>query len=172
MKVSEFKASLKMLKKEELIKHLASLYQHFDNVKDYFISTLNPEEEINIQAKYKATIQHEFFPKRGHGKLRLSIAKKAISDFKKISDSSELICDLMLFYVEQGVEFTNEYGDINEQFYISMEDMYERVLKFMKKNDMLKGFKNRCYQVVEDTDGIGWGFHDTLADLYYEYFET
>jgi hypothetical protein len=45
MKVSEFKARLKQLKKEDLIKHLASLYQNFDNVKDYFISALNPDEE-------------------------------------------------------------------------------------------------------------------------------
>jgi len=48
MKVSEFKARLKLLKKEELIKYLASLYQNFDNVKDYFISTLNPDEEKKI----------------------------------------------------------------------------------------------------------------------------
>jgi hypothetical protein len=113
MKVSEFKARLEQLKKEDLIKHLASLYQNFDNVKDYFISTLNPDQGKNVQLRYKATIQNEFFPKRGLGKARLSIAKKAISDFKKISSSPELICDLMLFYVEQGVEFTNEYGDIN-----------------------------------------------------------
>lgn len=171
MKVSEFKARLKLLKKEELIKHLASLYQNFGNVKDYFISTLNPDEEKNTQLKYKTAIQNEFFPKRGHGKARLSIAKKAISDFKKISSSPELICDLMLFYVEQGVEFTNEYGDINEQFYISMEDMYDRALKLMGKNDLMKAFKKRCLQVVVDTDDIGWGFHDTLADLYYEYFK-
>ena len=171
MKVSEFKARLKQLEKEDLIKHLASLYQNFDNVKDYFILTLNPDEEKNVQLKYKANIQNEFFPKRGDGKARLSIAKKAISDFRKISNSSELIRDLMLFYVEQGVEFTNEYGDINEQFYISMEDMYARTLKLMEKNDLIKAFKKRCFQVVVDTDGIGWGFHDSLADLYYEYFE-
>ena len=171
MKVSEFKSRLKQLKKEDLIIHLASLYQNFDNVKDYFISVLNPDEQKNIQQKYKAAIQNEFFPKRGLGKARLSIAKKAISDFRKISNSSELICDLMLFYVEQGVEFTNAYGDINEQFYISMEDMYARTLKLMEKNDLAKVFKKRCFQIVVDTDGIGWGFHDALADLYYEYFE-
>lgn len=81
MKASEFKARLKLLKNEELVKHLASLYQNFDNVKDYFISTLNPDEEKNVQQKYKATIKSEFFPKRGFGKARLKIAKKAISGF-------------------------------------------------------------------------------------------
>lgn len=47
----------------------------------------------------------------------------------------------MLFYVEQGVEFTNEYGDINEQFYISMEDMYERALKLMEKKGYIRIFQ-------------------------------
>jgi hypothetical protein len=52
-----------------------------------------------------------------------------------------------------------------------MEDMYARALKLMEKNDLIKAFKNRYFKVVVDTDGIGWGFHDVLADLYYEYFE-
>jgi len=41
----------------------------------------------------------------------------------------------------------------------------------MEKNDLIKAFKNRSFQAVVDTDGIGWGFHDALADLYYKYFE-
>jgi hypothetical protein len=35
----------------------------------------------------------------------------------------------MLFYVEMGVRYTNQYGDINESFYTSMESMYENATK-------------------------------------------
>jgi hypothetical protein len=41
-------------------------------------------EELYRKSKYK--IEHEFFPERGFGKLKLSQAKKAITDFKKLSN--------------------------------------------------------------------------------------
>lgn len=42
--------------------------------------------------------------------------KKALSDFQKLEPAAELIADLLLVYVETGVRFTNEYGDIDEAF--------------------------------------------------------
>ena len=74
-----------------------------------------------IEDKYKEIITNEFFPKRGYGKARLSVAKKAINDFKKISDKFSLIVEIMLHYVEQGVDFTDQYGDIDSPFYDSIK---------------------------------------------------
>ena len=76
----------------------------------------------------------------------------------------------MLYYVECGVEFTNDYGDIDENFYISIENTYEKALKLMKKISILTKFKKRCQKVVNGTSDIGWGFHDSLGDMFYEYF--
>ena len=72
----------------------------------------------------------------------------------------------MLFYVEQGVKFTNAYGDIDEPFYNSMESMYAKALELITKYDLKDVFYPRCRRIVDDTSGIGWGFHDTLGDLY------
>ena len=76
----------------------------------------------------------------------------------------------MMFYVENGVEFTCDYGDIDERFYNSMESMFESTLKFIQKNNLGKDFNTRCKKIVDDTDGIGWGFHDQLGYLYNLYF--
>ena len=123
-------------------------------------------------AKYKAVIEHEFFPARGYGQARLSIARKAVSDYKRISPSIEGLVDLMLFYVEMGVAYTNAYGDINEPFYSSMETMYERAVELIAKLNMQEQFAVRCKKIVRDTAGIGWGFHDALADIYDEHFQS
>lgn len=112
-----------------------------------------------------------FFQKRGFGKLRLSNAKKAISDFKKICFNEDKLLDLMIFYVEMGVEFTNQYGDIDERFYNSIESMYESVMKKINdKNDraLFLKFRDRLLSIVDNTDGIGWGFHDALCGIYYD----
>ena len=78
----------------------------------------------------------------------------------------------MLFYVEMGVQYTNQYGDINESFYSSMESMYDRATKQIAENNLQDQFQERCLRIVSDTSGIGWGFHDTLRDIYDEVFEA
>ncbi len=77
----------------------------------------------------------------------------------------------MLYYVEMGVAFTNEYGDIHEKFYSSMESMYEKALRVISEKQLEETFQNRCKQIVHETSDIGWGFHDTLSDIYGQYFD-
>ena len=75
----------------------------------------------------------------------------------------------MLHYVEQGVEFTNTYGDIDERFYISMETMYEKVITICnEEEEFIHIFEERLREIVTAKDGIGWGFHDQLSGLFGE----
>jgi hypothetical protein len=73
----------------------------------------------------------------------------------------------MLFYVEQGVDFTCAYGDISEGFYTSMINMFYQVAKECDRDEELyKAFSSRLYQVVT-TAPVGWGFREALFDAYY-----
>lgn len=76
----------------------------------------------------------------------------------------------MLAYVEAGVQFTRQYGDIDEPFYNSMEGMFETAAKHITKHKLHDQFESRCRQIVKDASGTGWGFHDTLSEIYDEYF--
>ncbi|MEH6579651.1 MAG: DUF6155 family protein [Amphritea sp.] len=118
-------------------------------------------------------IEAEFFPKSQYADppCRLSVAKKAISDYKKTSSSDTNLADIMFFYVECGVEFTNTYGDINERFYSSMESVYISVCEFIVKSNQENNFQERALNIVTDTSGCGWGFHEALVETYYEYFD-
>ncbi len=78
-----------------------------------------------------------------------------IRELKKTTKSQTDIADIIIFYVENGVEFTCDYGDIDERFYNSMESMFESALKFIKKYNLGKDFNTRCKKIVNDTDGIG-----------------
>ncbi len=170
MNVSELKKKLKSKTQKELIDDIAKLFKLFDVVKEYYQVQLFGNDERVLQ-KYKVIIEHEFFPisERKDPPARLSVAKKAITEYKKLTTSGINIADIMVFYVETGVRFTIEYGDIDEAFYISMESMYEEALKFIVENGLATIFNNRLLTIVSDTEGMGWGFHDGLADLYYSY---
>ena len=113
----------------------------------------------------------KFLPKHGFGDARLSVARKAVMDFKKLNGLNIHLVDLAIYYVETGVKFTNMYGDINEPFYNSMESMFAQAMKWMKQLNVESQFQQRAAKICHDTDNIGWGFHDGLCEIYSDYFD-
>ncbi len=169
MGLREVKTELNKLDKEDLVKHISELYKKYKPVKEYFDFYVNPDEKRLLE-QYKEKVTEGFFPKRGY-KLKLSISRKAINDFKKLGTSAESLADLLLHFVENGVEFTNEYGDIDENFYTSIENTYSNALDLIDKNGLLDKFEERANKIVVNTENIGWGFHDYLGDVYYQHYE-
>ncbi|MFD0676895.1 MULTISPECIES: DUF6155 family protein [unclassified Paenibacillus] len=169
--IPEIKKSLKSYEKEALISMLMDCYKLSSDVKNYIHILINPDETIEeLFEKSKHQIRQEFFPERGLARLRLSHAKKAITDFKNLSNDEVRTIDLMIYYVEVGVNFTNAYGDIDEPFYNSMISMYSNVIKKIVGNEALfHRFNERLETIVGKTAGIGWGFHDELSYLYMEF---
>lgn len=52
------------------------------------------------KASLKNIIQEEFYPskRRSEPKTRFSVCRKAISDFKKLHPSDDMLADLMVFF--------------------------------------------------------------------------
>jgi len=162
---------LKSLSINELIGEIKGLNKLFLPVREYYQSKLSDTGENELLKKYINIVKNEFFPDRGFGKMRLSVAKKAITDFSKLSNNNENIAEIMLFYVEMGVGFTQSYGDINEPFYDSMEGMYDKVAEFTIEHHLENIFIERFKKIVEDTADMGWGFNESLETIFYENFE-
>jgi Family of unknown function (DUF6155) len=167
--LSELKKRLSTKTNAELIEEIVQLYNKFPVVKESLQSSLCDDETETLK-KYKDIIKKEFI---GRGNrfpgMRLSVARKAVTEFKKISRSTHNIADLMISYVEAGVHCTLEYGDIDSSFYNSMESMYETALKHVVKEDLFSEFEDRLQAIVDNTSGMGWGFHDGLGDLFTQY---
>jgi len=170
IKIAELKRFLANISDNELRGEVVDLFKLFPQVKEYFVVKLKPEAETVLMEKYKKIIKNEFLPDRGFGKLRYSIMKKALEDFRKLSHTPEHIAELLISQVEYGVEFTNEYGDIDEKFYNNIAGMYEKAFKFIFKEKIEQVFKERLRKIMVDGDGIGWGFSDELSDLYYSHY--
>jgi hypothetical protein len=165
------KKQLKNLSQEELIGLLTELYNKNSENKELLESKFDEGgAETAAHQKYKRQIINEFFPERGFGKLRYSKMREAIKKFKDVSRNPALIGDLMMAYVESGVRYTDEYGDIDEYFYNAMENMYDNALKYLKTNKLLESFQGRARDVVKNTQNMGWGFPDNLGEIYNQYF--
>ena len=75
--------------------------------------------------------------------------------------------ELLMSYVENGVKFTDMYGDIDERFYSSVESALDELAELLRREarELYPQFRNRLAGVEQMSDGIGWGFHDFIADV-------
>jgi hypothetical protein len=170
--LTELKKQLRKKTPNELVEEIAHPYKKFSHVKEFYQTSFF-NDDTTVLEKYKKIVSSEFL---GSGrsifpKMRIAVARKAVTDYKKVSCSNVGIADIMLSYVEGGVECTNAYGDIDEPFYNSLESMHASALEFMQKEDLLAEFTPRLRKVVDNTKDIGWGFHDGLVDLFDCYIE-
>ena len=166
---TQIKKGLAEKSKEDLIKEISTLYKKFPQVKEYYqAQTIAVDDILN---KYKNIIEKEFIEgkTRGLPKARFNVAKKAISDFKKLTSDVDLIIDLMLTFVASVSSFNTEFCPDVEKFYTSPEDMFEEALKLIDKHKLKSRFKIQAYDIVAcATDG--WGHFDSLQELYEEIY--
>lgn len=156
--------------KDELVKEICEFYKKFPSVNDYYKNFLTERGRNEVLSKYKKIINDEFLPSRGIGKLNLKVARKAISDFKKISTSCYDIADVMIYYVELGVYFSNLHDQVSENFYLNMEIMFDLALQYIQMTKQEEKFNLRCKIIVDNALDMGCGFHDCLSDSFAEYF--
>ena len=153
--------TLKQLGKEELYSLLLELSSLNKENADFLRLKLekNPEDAI---AYYKKKLKNILWSER----INLREARKVISDFKRISKDPEHLLELMTFYVETGVKLGEEYGDMYEAFYSSMESMFEQIIKTLNDNKkLIPQFKTRLDSIIEQSCE-GWGHKDTLEEIY------
>lgn len=168
MGLADLKKELQKLDKEKLIDLIGDLYKKNKSAKEFFDFYVSPNED-ELFKKYRDKVFEAFYPKRGYG-YKLKDGKQAINDFKKLGPATELLANLMLFYVESGVKFTNDFGDVNEAFYNSLTTTFVDALKIMDKENLLSKFEERVEKIVDNTSGIGWGFHDYLVQVWFDFY--
>lgn len=169
----QLEAHLQHLDKKELITEVGKLFSRIEQVREYYQMEFGGKAEREaVLADYKKQIRSQFYSSRNANPLdpKASELRKIISAFKKVAVVPYDIVDLILYRVECAVEFTNDFGDIDEIFYVSTENAYRDVLQLIEKEKLHDYFRVRCEQIVNDSSGIGWGFSDAVWELFNDYF--
>lgn len=168
MGLGAVKKELKKLNKDELISLIADLYNKHKSIKEFLDFYVTPDE-TELLKKYKDKILNAMFPRRGYN-FKPKEARQAIHDFKKLEPSQDVLADLMLYYVETGVEFMNIYGDINGAFYNSMATELEGALNLLRDQDALNKFAERVGALVDKTKELEWGFHEFVLQTWFDFY--
>jgi hypothetical protein len=116
--------------------------------------------------RYRRTIIEQFYPPRGFGKLKLAEARKAIRDYRRATGNLAGTIELMLTYVDNGTQFTREFGDINEAYYNSLESVLHEMTQLLRKEDpaLYPQFRERIQLLAVHAGHIGWGYGDYLRN--------
>jgi len=172
MTLTELKKKLKETSAFEMSELICALYKadkiSAEIIKHHFSDSENYEELIY---EYKEKIRKVFFPDRNTNSFSLAKAKSYITEFKKMCLIKEHILDLQLYYVECGTKFQNEYGDMWEGFYDSMQNVFEKIAKELNKqkdNTLFNKLNERIRYNIQLVTDKGWGFYDGMIETYNE----
>lgn len=167
--------ALELLDGPALVSVLKELYDLSSANKVVLARHFDPAGTEDIMAPaVRRDIERAFNPSRGLPTFKTGPARKALREYTKAASAQDAI-EMELYYVEKGIEGTNAYGDIDEAFYTSVESVWESVLNRILADHPPeadpKAYRPRLERVVASTRGIGWGFHDTLSELFDDFLE-
>ena len=169
--LSKIKEKLLLLNTKELIGIISELYTLSQQNENFCNARLlnNTDDVLEV---YKQLIRKYMYPdltKRNQD-ISLSSARKAISEYKRATGSLTGTLELMVYYIECGHKFTQDYGDIDERFYDSLISMFDKVIELLKLHlDLKEIFYSRLKCISDDSRNFGWGY-DHLYYAHREFF--
>jgi hypothetical protein len=172
---TSIKKQLQAQEPKETLKILGELYKLNRENKQFLDTRFSSSKEV--LKEYIEAIQDALDPPLGRDmEVDFKSARKVISNYRKArKDDTKGIVELMLRFVESANDCTLRYGDMWEQFYINIETMYEKVIVEVKKMEgkgiNIEHLQERLHEVMTSTSCIGWGYHDTLTELYFTAFD-
>ncbi|MDZ4742644.1 MAG: hypothetical protein SGI98_04400 [Verrucomicrobiota bacterium] len=109
----------------------------------------------------------QFYPKRGDGQLKLGKARKPIRDYKKATGNIEGTIELLRVYLENGNDFTCEFGDISDPSYDSLCSVMDELAKLLKVEgkEAYAKVADRLHTVASRAEKIGWGYGDHISGV-------
>ena len=168
VKWPQVKSALASLDKPEPVTLLKDLFDHSIESRAFLSARFLPEGVPDaILDKYRKRVVEQFLPKRGFGKLDLRAARRTIRDYRKATSDLAGTVDLMLTYVESGTEFTDQFGDINESFYNSLESVLDEMVSLLRTPEgaaLYPRFQDRVNRLARMASGIGWGYGDHVTE--------
>ena len=142
MSKAEVKKYIKSLDKSSLEELVLDLYSARKEAKDYLEYVIKPNDKGKLE-EYREIITKEFYPSRGEAKLRFSVCRKAVSEFKSLDPAPEFLADLMLYIPECASEIANDWGDMWEQFYDATENNFKAAMKYISEHNLQSQFQKR-----------------------------
>lgn len=171
MSKTDVKKYIKSLDRGSLEELVMDLYSARKEAKEFLEYVIKPNDKGKLE-EYREVITKEFFPKRGEGRMRFSVCRKAVSAYKSLDPAPEFLADLMLYIPECASEVAADYGDLWEQFYDAAENNFRAAMKYISEHRLQSLFQRRIELLLHNCESSGWGFPDSMWDIYHEYADV
>ena len=106
--------------------------------------------------------------------ISVAKAKKAISDYRKAVGDPAGLAELMVLYCENAVDFSNDVGYQDGDYFNTLAQMFEGALKLTRK--LSAGDRDalivRLQGVRSSSQDLGYGLTAELDDLLADYIRT
>ena len=168
---SDVKTVISSFERPALLGIIADLYTFSPENRDFLHARFSLGGDV--LKPYKKVIEEALFPDViANDDVEIAVAKKAIANYGKAVGDPKGMLELMVYFVECGAAFSLDVGYGDDDFFTSLERMYEKAIKLLLTLDeaTIDEYYNRFEELVDSTKDIGWGFHDTLSDIFYGAF--
>ena len=126
----------------------------------------------DVLKPYKATISRWLWPVLSKRQNTSVVnAKKAISDYKKAVGQSVGLAELVVFYCEQAVGFSHEYGLQDDIYFDALVRVFEQALNSIANlpEDQRPALWARLDSVRNTSHNFGYGVGDDMDSLLVAY---
>lgn len=164
----EVKAFLAGCSREELAEQILALYDDFAPVRERYQARLRRDDEP-VRARYRTRIDRAFGVGRSFPDPDVRAAKQAVAEYRKVASSVEGIADVMLHYVEAGMEPLALYGLDHPSLPGSLLRMYHDALAHVAKHGLEDGFRDRSSEIVRQAQRCGLLYE--FLEIHHEFFE-
>lgn len=158
MGLREVKKELTNMDKTEIIKLISDMYKKIPLVKSYLDVFATGDIE-QLAKKYKKEIERYVYPSGSNMVLRHSEARKLIRTVRKMK-ITELNIELELHYVNCCIETIRDFGFWDENYYISIERMYQNAVNGIREIGIEEKYEEQLTIISSDASEFG-------IELYY-----
>lgn len=133
--------------KEDIVNEVLTLFDKFNNVKEYYKAELSASENP-VLGTYKKKIADAYLlpnPKERSTNINLN---KLITTFKKISIYRQDLIDLLLHRVECGITAFNRNKDRSETFYNCIFKSFQEAVDAIVEDGAMDEYKQRLLNIV------------------------
>ncbi|AXG71981.1 hypothetical protein KORDIASMS9_04239 [Kordia sp. SMS9] len=157
MGLRDLKKELHKMDKSEMIKLISEMYSKIPSAKE-FLDVFSGMKIETLIEKYKKEIERYVFPSGREMILRETEARKIIRTVRKMK-ITELNVELELYYVECCLEIIQDFGYSDENYYISIEKMFDSAIKGISEIGAEKKYKRRINDILSVASEFGIDFY-------------
>ena len=172
MNWTDIRKILKDVPNEALTEIIKGLYGLSPQNKAFIRTQLFPGQQDKelLEKSRKQVIRAIYVETKGIPHMpRFGESRKVIRAYQKATSDIAGTLDLMLLHVERGTQFTNDFGDIDEPFYIALETMLGNAVDLLFESPNAEAlyaqFSNRLNKLERTASRIGWGYGDAVSEM-------